>query len=169
MTHGVEVAIAPNSDSALSSLSRRTEDLHSSIARRAFDLFASSGFSNGHDLADWFSAESEFLQPVPVEISENDKELTVSADLPGFTEKDIEVRVDPERVVITGQREDLSEDKKNGLVFSERHSKQVFRSVTLTSEVEPQKATASLLNGELEIKLPKKEASQKIPTKDKVA
>lgn len=91
MTHGVEVAITANSDPALSSLSRRTEDLHNSIARRAFDLFASSGFSNGHDLPDWFSAESEFLQPVSVEMSENEKELTSSADLPGFTEKDIEV------------------------------------------------------------------------------
>jgi HSP20 family protein len=169
MTHGVEFAIAPNSDSALSSLSRRTEDLHNSIARRAFDLFASSGFSNGHDLADWFSAESEFLQPVPVQISENEKELTLSADLPGFTEKDIEVRVDPERVLITGQREGSSEDNKSGLVYSERHSKQVFRSIDLTSEIEPLKATASLSNGELEIKLPKKETSQKTPMKNKAA
>lgn len=33
-------------------------DIQNRIARRAFELFASSGFTDGHDLEDWFLAES---------------------------------------------------------------------------------------------------------------
>ena len=37
---------------------------HELIARRAFEIFESSGGSPGHDLENWFRAESELLQPV---------------------------------------------------------------------------------------------------------
>ena len=40
------------------------------IAKRAYELFAGSGFTNGHDLDDWFKAEQELLKPLTLEVKD---------------------------------------------------------------------------------------------------
>jgi len=153
-----------------SSLLKRMEDIHDAIARRAYDLFVSRGFSHGHDWADWLLAESEVLQQAPVEILENGSELKITAALPGFTEKDIEVRVDPNRLFISGQRQERVENiKKGDVVYSERRSDQVYRSIDLPAQVDPDKVKTTLNHGELEIILPKTKAGKKPPMEEKAA
>ena len=62
----------------------------------------------------------------------------------------------------TLKREEKSEDKTKGqTVYSER-SNQVFRSIALPADVDPDKVKATLSKGELEITLPKKEIGKKI-------
>jgi HSP20 family molecular chaperone IbpA len=144
-------------------------DMQNRIARRAYDLFAASGFTDGHDLADWFLAESEVFGKTPIELSDNDKEFTITAGMPGFTEKDLEIRVEPRRVFITGKREEKSEDKKKGETFYSERSNEVFRSIDLPVEVDPDKVKATLSKGELEITLPKKEIGKKVVVEPKAA
>jgi HSP20 family protein len=163
-----ELTIAPKPLTE-SSFLRSIAEIENKIARRAYELFASSGFTDGHDLEDWLFAESELFSRMPVELSETEKELTITAGLPGFTEKDIEIRVEPRRLFITAKREEKSEDKKKGeTVYSER-SNQVFRTIDLPAEVDPDKVKATLSKGELEITLPKKEIGEKILIEQKVA
>ncbi len=151
------------------SLLRSIGEIENKIARRAYELFASSGFTDGHDLEDWLFAESELLGRMPVEVTETQNELTVNAGLPGFTEKDIEIRVEPRRLFISGKREEKSESKKKGeTVYSER-SNQVFRTVDLPAEIDPDKVKATLSKGELEITLPKKEIGKKVTIEEKAA
>ncbi len=151
------------------SLLRSIDEIENKIARRAYELFASSGFTDGHDLEDWLFAESELFDQMPVEVKETKNELTVNAGLPGFTEKDIEIRVEPSLLVITGKREEKSEEKKKGeTVYSER-SNQVFRSIALPADVDPDKVKATLSKGELEITLPKKEIGKKVTIEEKAA
>jgi HSP20 family protein len=139
------------------------------IARRAYELFASSGFTDGHDLEDWLLAESELFGKMPVELSETDRELTVTAGLPGFTEKDIEIKVEPRRLFITGRREEKSEQKQKGeTVYSER-SNEVFRTIDLPVEVDPDKVKTTLSKGELEITMLKKETGKKATVEQKIA
>ena len=148
---------------------RKMAEIESTTARRAYELFASSGFTDGHDLEDWLLAESELFGRMPVEVTETEKELTVSAGLPGFTENDIGIRVEPRRLFISGKHEEKSENKEKGeTVYSER-SNQVFRTIDLPADVDPDKVNATLSNGELEITLPKKEIGKKITIKQKVA
>ena len=45
------------------------------IAHRAFELFEKRGGEHGHDWEDWFRAESEFLRPVSVSMSESEDRL----------------------------------------------------------------------------------------------
>ena len=52
-------------------------ELSQSIGRRAYEFFETRGREFGHDMEDWFRAESELLRRVPVAISETDKQLTV--------------------------------------------------------------------------------------------
>jgi HSP20 family protein len=145
-----------------SSFVKRMQDIENAIACRAYELFASSGFTDGHDLNDWFTAESELLQPVPLNLSETENELTLKAELPGFTEKEIAVRVEPCWVFIIGQREEKTENKVEGeVVYSERHSSQVFRAIDLPAEVDPDKVEATFDKGTLRIVLAKKGRERK--------
>lgn len=132
-------------------------DIQDRIARRAYELFASSGFRDGHDLQDWLSAESELLGKMPIELSDNDREFTITAGMPGFAEKDADAKVEPRRVFITGKRAEKSEDKKKGKTCYSERSNEVFRIIDLPAEVDPDKVHATLSKGELEITLPKKE------------
>lgn len=169
MKQRTELTVAPR-DLPASSVLSRMQDMHDAIARRAYDLFASRGFSHGHDSADWFLAESELFQQVPLQISETERELKVTAALPGFTGKGIDVRVEPRRLFISGQHEERSADRKKGeVVSSERRSQQVYRAIDLPAEVDPDRVRSTLHNGELEISLPKKEVDKKLISEEKAA
>jgi HSP20 family protein len=163
-----ELTITPRPLSENSAL-RNMAEIENTIARRAYELFASSGFSDGHDLEDWFLAESKLLGQMPVEVTETKEDLTVTAGLPGFTEKDIEIRVEPRRLFISGKRDEKSENKEKGeTVYSER-SNQLFRIIDLPADIDPDNVQATLSKGELEITLPKKEIGKKITIEAKVA
>jgi HSP20 family protein len=164
--HALTIA---NRDLPEKSLFRSIEEIQDNIAKRAYELFASSGFTDGHDIEDWLLAESELFGKMPVEVKETEKELTVTAGLPGFTEKDIEITVEPSRLVINGKREEKSESKKKGETVYSELSDRVFRSIDLPADVDPEKVKATLTNGELEVTLPKKETGKKVVIEPKVA
>jgi len=68
------------------------QEINDLIARRAYELFESSGFIHGHADDDWLRAESEILLQAPVDVTETETGFTIRADVPGFGEKDLEVR-----------------------------------------------------------------------------
>jgi HSP20 family protein len=86
-----------------------------------------------------------------------------------FTEKDIEINVEPRRLFISGTREQKSENKKKGETVYSELSDQVCRTVALPAEVDPNKVNATLSKGELEITLPKKEIGKKTAIEQKAA
>jgi HSP20 family protein len=151
-----------------SSFVKRMRDVEYAIAHRAYELFASSGFTGGHDVSDWLSAESELLEPVSLNLTETENELTLRAELPGFTEKDIEVRVEPRAVFISGEREDNAHNKEEGGVASSEHNwGKVFRAIDLPVEVDPDKVKATFAEEMLRVILPKKEVGKKVADEEK--
>ncbi len=163
-----EMNIVPQVQPENSFLNKMAE-IENRITKRAYELFASRGFTDGHDLDDWFNAESELFGQMPVKVAENDKAVTVQAGLPGFTEKEVEVRVEPHRLFISGTHEEKSENKKKGETVYSENSSQVFRSIALPAEVDPDKVKTSLSKGELEVTLPKKEIGKGAPIEQKAA
>jgi type II secretory pathway predicted ATPase ExeA/HSP20 family molecular chaperone IbpA len=145
------------------------EAINGLIARRAYELFEFSGFTHGHAQQDWLLAESEILLDLPVDITETETELNVRADVPGFGEKDIEVRVAPRSLCIIGQRHQSSEQKEGKTVYSERSAAQIFRVLDLPSQVDPDRVNATVSNGILEIKLLKVGSGKKVPILVKAA
>jgi len=137
-------------------------EIKDSIARRAYELFESRGFEHGHDREDWLRAESDILFNVPVDISEEKIELTVRADVPGFGEKDLKVRVAPRCLCISGGGEEAPEQKEEKAVYSRRRSKHIFRLLDLPSEIDPDGVKATIRDGLLEIKLPKVGLGEKV-------
>ena len=139
------------------------------IARRAYELFASSGFTHGHAHEDWLRAESEILLPAPVDVTETETGFIIRADVPGFGEKDLEVRVAPRSLCITGKRQESSDQKEGTTIYSERPSTHIFRVVGLPSEIDPDRVNATVSGGLLEIKLLKMGLGKKVPVLAKAA
>jgi HSP20 family protein len=144
-------------------------ELYNKISQRAFSIFEGNGRFDGHDLADWLRAEAEILTPVPLELSETDAELAVRAEVPGFTEQELEIVVEPERLFITGKTERKSEEKKKKTLYSEISSNEIFRTVALPVEIDPEKVSAVLKNGVLEVSMYKAKPAKKVPVMVKAA
>jgi HSP20 family protein len=145
------------------------QEMNERIALRARELFEARGALHGHDREDWLQAESEFLRTVPVDVLETETELMIRADVPGFNEKNLEVRVTPRSVCILGERDDAAEQKDGNLIYSERRASQIFRVVSLSSDIDPEKVNASLADGVLEIKLRKIGTGKKVVVLGKAA
>jgi HSP20 family protein len=128
-------------------LRERFNKLSEQISRRAYEIFEGRGKTFGQDLEDWFKAESEILPPVQLRMAETDDAVTVEAEVPGFSAKDLEVSLEPWRLTISGNKETKEEQ--------EQCSEQLLRVIDLPLEIDSAKATATLKNGLLEINLPK--------------
>jgi len=130
------------------------ERIYDSIARRAFDIFQNEGIF-GRDLDNWFKAESELLHPLKVNMSETDDALAIRAEVPGFTAKDLDIRMEPRQITISGKRETKEEQKKGKTVYQEHRSDEVLRVIDLPVEADTQNVRASLKDGILELQIPK--------------
>jgi HSP20 family protein len=138
----------------------RMEHLNDAISRRAFELYEKEGRVDGHNLRHWLEAEREILHPVHMKLEDADGEFVVLAELPGFTASDIEVSVEPRRVIITGKRESKEEDKQGDAVYVEQCLDEIFRTMDLPAEVNVLKVTAMLKDGVLTVQLPKVAATK---------
>jgi HSP20 family protein len=133
----------------------RIQQTYDSISRRAFEIFDNNGRWFGRDLEDWFRAESELLHPVHLEMTESDDNLTVRAEVPGFSANELVINVEPNKLTIVGKHEAQEERKKAKTIYAERCAKEILRVVYLPAEVDSSKASATLKDGILNIELPK--------------
>jgi HSP20 family protein len=150
-------------------LLERVQQLHDLIERRAFEIFDGNGRTFGHELEDWFNAESELLHPVHIEVAEADGNLTVRAEVPGFTAKELEVSVEPLRITISGKRDTKKGRKDERTAYTERCSNQVLRVIDLPEAVNSDKPSASLRDGVLELTMPKAAPAKKIQIESKTS
>jgi HSP20 family protein len=93
-----------------------------------------------------------------VEIVEADKEIKVTAEVPGLEEKDIEVLLNDGVLTLKGEKRSESEDMDRQ--FSERYYGRFERRVPLGVEVDEDRIDATFRNGVLTVILPKTEKAQ---------
>lgn len=102
------------------------------------------------------SAEkSDFLPRI--DVAETDKEIMVNVELPGMTEKDVEITLDHGILSIKGEKQQKSEDKKGHYHYVERRYGSFYRGIPIPAEIDHNKIEAVFKNGVLGISLPKKE------------
>lgn len=93
-----------------------------------------------------------------IEVSENDKEVRVTAELPGLEEKDVEVQLSNGALVIRGEKKTETED--NDRLFTERFYGRFERRIPV-DDIDEDKVNASFRNGELVITLPRSAEAQR--------
>lgn len=126
-----------------------------------FDRFFGSG-----DLSLW---PPDSFAP-SIDVSETDDEIRVTAELPGVDEKDIDISVSNEALVIKGEKKQEKEEKDGGRHYVERSYGAFERDIQLPCEVDADKAAARYSRGVLTITLPKTakgRSSKRIPISEK--
>lgn len=116
---------------------------------------------------DTFGALSK-LSP-RADLKETDKSITITAELPGVVEADIDVTVSDGRLTIRAEKKAETRKDEDNFHLSERHYGSVQRTFALPEAADADKATATFKDGVLSVDVPKKPsaktASKKIPVK----
>ena len=132
----------------------RMQQISAAIAGRAYELFEARGAGHGHDWEDWFRAESEMLTPIPAKVFDKDGGITVRAEVPGFTGKDVEVLAEPRRLIIRAKKHKTSDQEDGRAVLQGQMSNELLRVLDLPREIDPEHMTATIKNDVLEVTLP---------------
>jgi HSP20 family protein len=103
----------------------------------------------------------------PVDIAEDKDRITLTAELPGFRQDQIEIQMEGGVLTLRGERR--FEDESNGKSFHrvERSYGQFARSFTLPNNVDREHIQANFADGLLQISMPKREDSK--PRQIKIA
>ena len=142
-------------ESRLEDILKEMSEWSDRISKRAFELFAASGFTDGHDLEDWFQAEKQLLKPLALDVKDLANEFVVTAEVPGFEANELNIHVNAQNLIIEGKREFSDEKKEKGATRIESKLEEIYRAVELPAPVLADEATSELKNGILELKLPK--------------
>ncbi|RJG52856.1 Hsp20/alpha crystallin family protein [Sphingobium terrigena] len=106
-----------------------------------------------------------------VELGETDKEIRVTAELPGLDEKDVEIIVEDGALTLRGEKRSEVEDKDRG--YTERSYGRFERRIGLPQGIDRDNGKATFRNGVLTVTLPKTEAAnenvRRIPVNGKAA
>ncbi|GBD99921.1 spore protein SP21 [bacterium BMS3Abin07] len=121
--------------------------------QREMDEFFES-FARGFDMEPFFGRRSGSFSP-NVDVTENDKEIKISAELPGMDDKDIDVTLDGDSLTIKGEKKDEKEEKGRDYYRMERSYGSFSRTIPIPVEVETEKARASFKKGLLTVTIPK--------------
>jgi HSP20 family protein len=91
-----------------------------------------------------------------VDVEETDKEMTVKADLPGVDPKDVEISVSGDVLTVRGEKKEAKEEKKKNYHRIERFEGKFYRQITLPTEADADKVSATSSKGVITITIPKK-------------
>jgi HSP20 family protein len=143
----------------------RQQDPLSSLRREMDRLL--DNFFTGFPRAGWL-ADTGQLSP-SVDVAETEKEVTVTAELPGLDEKDIEVNLSEGVLTLKGEKKSEKEEKDKTFYRSERSYGMFQRAIPLPAEVLEDKIEAEFAKGVLTVHLPKSPAAQKKAKKIEIA
>jgi HSP20 family protein len=92
----------------------------------------------------------------PVDIYEDEHNITMKLEVPGMDEKDINVHIENNTLTVHGERKFEKEEKEENFRRVERQYGSFTRSFTLPSSLDLEQVSASYEKGVLQIKLAKK-------------
>ncbi|MGZ5545093.1 MAG: Hsp20/alpha crystallin family protein [Limisphaerales bacterium] len=103
-----------------------------------------------------------------VDISEDEKEYLVKADLPEMKKEDIKVTFENDLLSISGERKTEKEEKKKRYHRIERSYGKFERTFTLPEDADATKLAAEFKDGVLKVRVPKNPAAKPKPIQIKV-
>ncbi len=127
---------------------------------RLFDRFAGGwelpSLRRMFDVEPTFRYESRFSVPsLAVDIAEDDGAYKVTAELPGMSEKEVEVVVSGDTLTLKGEKRQEKEQQDENFYLSERSYGSFRRSFIVPDGVDRDKIAADFSKGVLTITMPK--------------
>lgn len=95
-----------------------------------------------------------------IDVDENEKEVRVTAELPGMDEKEVEVTLTQGVLTIKGEKREEHQENKRDFHHSELRYGMFERAIQLPADIDADKAKASFKKGVLRITLPKTAEAQ---------
>ena len=117
------------------------------------------------DMIRRYAMPAPFAKDMPAEIridvTENDKDYQVRAEIPGARKEDIRVSVDGNFVSIASEFRKEKEEKKSGgrVLVKETYAGSASRGFSLAQEIDASKVVAKLEDGVLNLTLPQREGA----------
>lgn len=135
-----------------------------------FDRFAHFDLAPfGRDIEHFWPRINETALAVSVDVAEDDKAYTITAELPGIDEKDVHVDITEDILTLKGEKRAEKEEKNKNRYVRERSYGTFQRSFALPTNVDTDKINAKFSKGVLSVTLPKnpkaKPATKKIDVK----
>lgn len=134
--------------------------LHREIDRVFDDIFRDFPFSSrglGRSLAPL--APSAWLKPT-MDIAANDKEYSVSVELPGVEEKDIQLELEGDTLKIRGEKRQEKEEKEKDFYRVERSYGSFQRMLSLPEDADHDNIAAKFSKGVLTVSIPRKASAR---------
>ena len=98
---------------------------------------------------------------IPMDVSRNDQQLTVTASLPGFASADVDVSISPDRVLsVKATRQSEADREGEEYLMRERRFGSFSRAIRLPSDLSLDDASVALEHGVLTVTVPVAEAAQ---------
>ncbi|MCC6947983.1 MAG: Hsp20/alpha crystallin family protein [Bradyrhizobiaceae bacterium] len=95
-----------------------------------------------------------------MDVYETDKEIELTAELPGLEEKDVEINVADGLLTIRGEKKSEKEEKDKNYRLIERSYGSFSRTIELPAGVDPEKIKAAISKGVLKVSVPKPPAKE---------
>lgn len=95
-----------------------------------------------------------------VDVTEDNENLYVHAEIPGVEKKDIKINVTGDVLTLSGEKKTEQRDEKKNYYRIERNYGSFSRSFTLPAEIKVDKISAEYNDGVLNITLPKTEEAK---------
>lgn len=95
-----------------------------------------------------------------VDVRDTDKELRITAELPGMSENDVQVSIANDRLTISGDKNEEKVENEKGWYRMERQYGSFTRVIPIPCEIQSEQVQASFKNGILTVILPKTKAAK---------
>jgi HSP20 family protein len=125
------------------------------------DDFWRNPFAAFADSDRWFGDFAPATFQPNIDVSEDDKHLKISAELPGLEKDDIDLQVHEGVLTLRGEKKSEKTSEDEGWYRTERYHGSFQRSIPLPADVDHNRAEARFDKGVLTVRLPKtKEATK---------
>ncbi len=108
---------------------------------------------------------SELMETPRADMSETEKEYELAIELPGMSEKDIELNITDDMISLKGEKKSERETKEKDYHIAERSYGSVLRTFAMPSGVDMDKVKAMFSKGVLTVHLPKTKEARAKPRK----
>lgn len=133
---------------------------------RLFDDFAGSAWRSPFrrammDIEPFWQGKITWGKVPAIDVADTAKGYEITAELPGLSEKDVEVKFANGTLTIKGEKKEEKHERKKDYFVSERRYGSFQRSFTVPEGIDEEKIEATFKNGVLTVTMPKTPEAQK--------